>query len=203
MIEVFKKHPRWDRATVEKAARKSGLSRSQVYKWGWDQKKRHDPEDLDFDIPIKDEFGGYSKHNFVENDKSSILKLLNINLNEKVKNLLEDIESKESSRSLVSKVKSELNSNLVDTRRKREKKDLRKRNRISSQADEFTATPLTKSKKKNFETVTRKSISKVKKRLFKESEDKKEVTDENKPTPSSSNSVLKNSGSRINTSDMK
>lgn len=57
-----------------------------MYKWGWDRKKKLDPSAHDFVKPSKDEFGGYSKHDFVEND-DSILNLLNIDLNHEIQKL--------------------------------------------------------------------------------------------------------------------
>lgn len=86
LMEFFKKNPRWDKHTVDKAAAKSGLARAQVYKWGWDRKKKAGPGELGFIKPAKDEFGGYSKHDFVD-DVDPIADLLNIDLNHEIEKL--------------------------------------------------------------------------------------------------------------------
>ena len=93
LIDIFNKHPRWDKSTVDRASRLSGLSRSQVYKWGWDRKKKDPQSNLGIYKPTKDEFGGYSKHEFVQNDHKSIANLLQIDLNQEVQKLLVDFDS--------------------------------------------------------------------------------------------------------------
>jgi len=65
LLKHFKRNPKWDKETVENAARESGLSRSQAYKWGWDRRKKSIGKE-GFCGPSKDEFGGYSKHNFTD-----------------------------------------------------------------------------------------------------------------------------------------
>lgn len=92
LIEYFKKNPRWDKETVDKAAKKSGLSRAQVYKWGWDRKKKTTPDEEGFIKPSKDEFGGYSKHDFVEAD-DPIADLLDIDLNHEIQKLALGLDS--------------------------------------------------------------------------------------------------------------
>jgi len=86
LLKHFKKNPKWDKETVDNAAQESGLSRSQAYKWGWDRKKRADEEG--FEKPSKDEFGGYSKHDFTDN-QAPISNLVDIDLNEITQNLLD------------------------------------------------------------------------------------------------------------------
>lgn len=71
---------------MERAAKASGLSKSQVYKWGWDRKKKANPNEEGFVKPAKDEFGGYSKHDFAEND-ADIADLLDIDLNKEIQKL--------------------------------------------------------------------------------------------------------------------
>lgn len=85
LFKYFQQNPRWDKYTVDKASKESGLARAQVYKWGWDRKK-NTPNDEGFQRPSKDEFGGYSKHDFVE-DNDPIADLLNIDLNKQIKEL--------------------------------------------------------------------------------------------------------------------
>lgn len=44
--QEFIKHPTWTKDTCKRVASECGLSESQVYKWGWDQKnKRPDMDD--------------------------------------------------------------------------------------------------------------------------------------------------------------
>ena len=40
LSEEYKKNPNWNKDIMAKVARKLGLSEAQVYKWGWDQKKK-------------------------------------------------------------------------------------------------------------------------------------------------------------------
>lgn len=46
-MQEFNKEPTWCKETYQRVARETGLSESQVYKWGWDQKnkKAEDQED--------------------------------------------------------------------------------------------------------------------------------------------------------------
>lgn len=86
LLKHFEKNPKWDRQTIENAANESGLSISQAYKWGWDRKNKAD--DLEgFHKPSKDEFGGYSKHDFTDQD-DSISQLIGKNLDKEVEKLL-------------------------------------------------------------------------------------------------------------------
>lgn len=98
--------------------RKSGLSRSQVYKWGWDQKKKQRYTGGGVDTPAKDEFGGYSKHDFVENDRS-IANLLNIDLNLEIQKLELGLEPLEDDETDNQKAKSRSISNLVDNKKRK------------------------------------------------------------------------------------
>lgn len=120
-MECFKQNPRWDKDTVDRAARKSGLARAQVYKWGWDRKKKADPDDGDFLRLTKDEFGGYSKHDFIDDD-DPIAELLDIDLTKEIKRLGLDYKEDAPLKSVqsISTPKKE-DRNLVDTK-KRDKK---------------------------------------------------------------------------------
>jgi len=159
------------------------------------------PDHPDFAMPTKDEFGGYSKHDFVENDDSSILKLLNFDLNKEVKKLVDDLDSKSVSFGSSSILKNAPSDNLVDTK-KRDRKVEHKLN-SASKSDEFSITPLNKplNSLKNQRNID--SKVKAKRRLFEESAEKPVYGDENKPTPSSSNSKQKESKSKLHTSDIK
>ena len=57
-MEEFKKDPTWCKETYQRVSRETGLSESQVYKWGWDQKnKKNEDEDED-----EDENGNEADH---------------------------------------------------------------------------------------------------------------------------------------------
>ncbi len=38
--EEYEKNPTWSKVTMLEVAQKTGLSEAQVYKWGWDQKRK-------------------------------------------------------------------------------------------------------------------------------------------------------------------
>lgn len=45
MVREFDRNPNWSKETLLEVSRKTGLSEAQVYKWGWDQKrKKYGPE---------------------------------------------------------------------------------------------------------------------------------------------------------------
>lgn len=45
LMREFDKNPNWSKETLLEVSRKTGLSEAQVYKWGWDQKrKKYGPE---------------------------------------------------------------------------------------------------------------------------------------------------------------
>jgi len=39
-MREFDRNPNWSKETLLEVARKTGLSEAQVYKWGWDQKRK-------------------------------------------------------------------------------------------------------------------------------------------------------------------
>jgi hypothetical protein len=44
-MREFERNPNWSKETLLEVAKKTGLSEAQVYKWGWDQKrKKYGPE---------------------------------------------------------------------------------------------------------------------------------------------------------------
>lgn len=225
--EWFQKYPRWDKEAVEKAVKKSGLSRSQVYKWGWDQKKKQRFTGVGIDTPSKDEFGGYSKHDFVENDKS-IANLLNIDLNLEIQKLELGLEPLDEEEPYNLKAKGKGNLNLVDNKKRKikekskmyegmlspvwDKRALREAN-ISKIL--YKTPNVNRSKLQGFTTPIKEStekdefphrLGKVKQILFSESSNtEKEANSksERKLTPSSENSIAKKSKSIINSSDLK
>jgi hypothetical protein len=36
----FDENPHWSKETLQSISKKTGLSEGQVYKWGWDQKRK-------------------------------------------------------------------------------------------------------------------------------------------------------------------
>lgn len=40
LMREFEKNPNWSKETLLEISKKSGLSEAQVYKWGWDQKRK-------------------------------------------------------------------------------------------------------------------------------------------------------------------
>jgi hypothetical protein len=44
-MREFDRNPNWSKETLLEVSKKTGLSEAQVYKWGWDQKrKKYGPE---------------------------------------------------------------------------------------------------------------------------------------------------------------
>ena len=41
-MEEYAKDPNWSKETCVRVSRATGLTESQVYKWGWDQKNKKD-----------------------------------------------------------------------------------------------------------------------------------------------------------------
>lgn len=52
MMQEYIKDPTWSKETYQRVARITGLSDSQVYKWGWDQKNKK-AEDAESDTTLK------------------------------------------------------------------------------------------------------------------------------------------------------
>jgi hypothetical protein len=91
---MFLEDQEWTKDTVDFIKINSHMSLTQIYKWGWDQKKKvkNNPEGIM--VPSIDEFGGYSK--FEDNDESKkITKVLDIDWNEKIRLLDLDCENEE------------------------------------------------------------------------------------------------------------
>lgn len=45
-MSEFDKDPNWSKETCNKVSKATGLTESQVYKWGWDQKNKIDKDPL-------------------------------------------------------------------------------------------------------------------------------------------------------------
>jgi hypothetical protein len=73
LIKEFKANPDWSKDHMVDVARKTGLSEAQVYKWGWDQKRKM----LDPNHDIHDELKMYKHSNHddeSQDDESSLRK---------------------------------------------------------------------------------------------------------------------------------
>lgn len=59
LMREFDKNPNWSKETLLDVSKKTGLSEAQVYKWGWDQKrKKYGPELAALMMPPFEEFEG-------------------------------------------------------------------------------------------------------------------------------------------------
>lgn len=230
LFKHFQQNPRWDKYTVDKASKESGLARAQVYKWGWDRKK-NTPNDESFQRPSKDEFGGYSKHDFIE-DNDPIADLLNIDLNKQIKELdlspvTENkehykasnfqrlsktpilVDLKKRNRKLKEK---EVELNVSPTNSKSILKNVKKSMKDAEcqtpnaklLTNEDFETPIKAVRRLNMDDTN--DFTKIKHTLFYEINEKENDSgekSERKFTPSSENSFIKKSKSAIHTSDMK
>lgn len=84
----------WTRETVDYIRANSGLSLTQIYKWGWDQKKKVLKNPNGKPVASIDEFGGYSKFD-TNYEAKKITKLLDIDWNEKIRQLDLECEMEE------------------------------------------------------------------------------------------------------------
>lgn len=58
-MREFDRNPNWSKETLLEVSRKTGLSEAQVYKWGWDQKrKKYGPELAALMMPPFESLGG-------------------------------------------------------------------------------------------------------------------------------------------------
>ena len=87
------KDQEWTQKTIEEVMENSELSYTQVYKWGWDQKKKCNDNPNGASLLTIDEFGGYCK--FTSSNERKITKVLDVDLNEKIRLLISDVESEE------------------------------------------------------------------------------------------------------------
>lgn len=59
LVREFERNPNWTKETLLEVSRKTGLSEAQVYKWGWDQKrKKYGPELAALMMPPFEGFSG-------------------------------------------------------------------------------------------------------------------------------------------------
>lgn len=78
LIQEFQANPEWSKENMQEVSRKTGLSEAQVYKWGWDQKKKM----LDPTHDLHAELRMYKEHDEESEDKS-IVKRLKFQSNQK------------------------------------------------------------------------------------------------------------------------
>jgi len=41
-MEIYEQTPEWTKEIMQEVAQRTGLTEAQVYKWGWDQKRKTD-----------------------------------------------------------------------------------------------------------------------------------------------------------------
>jgi hypothetical protein len=90
MERCFSSDPDWSLETVEYVKTNSQLNYVQIYKWGWDQKKKVENNPDALKVATIDEFGGYCK--FSSNDHQPLDKLIDEDLNNKVLLLVRECE---------------------------------------------------------------------------------------------------------------
>ena len=90
MLAEFKENPEWSKEVVSRVSRKTGLLEAQVYKWGWEQKRKKGTDGKPLALASTDEFGGYSKLGFSELD--CISASIGIDLNAKLRELHLELE---------------------------------------------------------------------------------------------------------------
>lgn len=54
LIQEFHTNPRWERHQVAELARRTGLTEAQVYKWGWDYRKKIKENAIDHTFDCKE-----------------------------------------------------------------------------------------------------------------------------------------------------
>jgi len=75
LIKEFQANPEWSKDNMQEVSEKTGLSEAQVYKWGWDQKRKM----LDPTHDIHAELRMYKKHEEeAEAQEKSIIRKLNL-----------------------------------------------------------------------------------------------------------------------------
>ena len=83
LIEEFQSNPEWSKDNMQEVSRKTGLSEAQVYKWGWDQKRKL----LDPTRDITDELRLYKEHEMEseedEDDDESVVQKLKFQSSQK------------------------------------------------------------------------------------------------------------------------
>lgn len=86
---AFAKDPEWTEKTVTFVVENTGLDSTQIYKWGWDQKKKIKKNPNLKIVPTIDEFGGYCKYNHSD---ANLLALCDEDLNHKIALLDQECE---------------------------------------------------------------------------------------------------------------
>lgn len=71
LIQEFQSNPEWSKDNMQEVSKKTGLSEAQVYKWGWDQKRKM----LDPTRDITDELRLYKEHELESEDAGVVQKL--------------------------------------------------------------------------------------------------------------------------------
>jgi transposase-like protein len=83
LIQEFQSKPEWSKDNMQEVSRKTGLSEAQVYKWGWDQKRKL----LDPTRDITDELRLYKEHELeLESEDASVVQKLKFQSSQKKQN---------------------------------------------------------------------------------------------------------------------
>lgn len=84
MLEsCFARDPEWTQDTVEYVKTNTQLNYVQIYKWGWDQKKKVEKNPSALKVPTIDEFGGYCK--FSNDGQAPLDRIIEVDWNEKIR----------------------------------------------------------------------------------------------------------------------
>ncbi len=85
LIKEFQANPEWSKDNMQEVSEKTGLSEAQVYKWGWDQKRKMNDPTHD----IHDELRMYKKHMEEDTAKKSACSKITLPSSSKKKHLNE------------------------------------------------------------------------------------------------------------------
>lgn len=79
LIQEFQSNPEWSKENMQEVSRKTGLSEAQVYKWGWDQKRKMDDPNHD----IHDELRLYKQQEEEEEEEQASITKLRLHTSQK------------------------------------------------------------------------------------------------------------------------
>lgn len=122
------------------------LSYTQIYKWGWDQKKKVEKNPHARKIPTIDEFGGYCK--FENTSNESLSKVLDIDWNEKIRQL--DLECEQEEKLLKKNQSKENKYKRAKTEDSSEVVEVKPKEFIEIPDDDSFSTPPKKTKRQRY-----------------------------------------------------
>lgn len=83
-MREFDRNPNWSKETLLDVSKKTGLSEAQVYKWGWDQKKKKFGPDAELMMPPFGQFSEYHMETKPEERVNSYTPFPNVSLLEQL-----------------------------------------------------------------------------------------------------------------------